>query len=312
MHSLIGEMQGLPPGAARAQALRLESREIFSIRRELLLALYVAVAMVVAGVGLLIRANLDRIGPLVLLGGIFAAAALCYAWSLRVRRAGRARTLGEDYVLLLGALLFSTAVGYAEVQFQVLGAAWSRHLLLLAAWHLATAYLFRSRLVLSVALTAFAGWIGAEARLGSLFDSPRPLLGVGPRALVCAALFWCGSLLHAGERAAAGSGFREVYRQFAANFGFWGALILGADASTRWIGAATLLGFAVVVGRVGFTERRESYLLYAVGYSTIGLIWLESLLLHDYLLSSWAGLATVIGAVALLLRLRARLKASTT
>jgi hypothetical protein len=314
MHDLSNELHALPPDAsldaARAQALRLEGREVLSIRRELLVSLYVAVATLIAGVGLLVKANYDRIGPVALLAGIFAASALCYAVALRARRAGRERTLGEDYVLLLGALLFSSAVGYAEVQFHVFGTGWSRHLLLLAGWHLATAYLFRSRLVLTVALTAFAGWVGVETRLGTLNNPVNAIFGAGPRSLLCALLFYLGSRFHLQEPADAGSGFRDVYRQFAANFGFWGALALGSNPSTRWIGAATLLALAVVVGRAGLRERRESFLLYAVGYSTIGLVWLESLLLGSFLLTSWLGLATVIGAVVLLLNLRAKLKES--
>jgi Predicted membrane protein (DUF2157) len=314
MHDLASELHALAPesslDAARAQAIGLERREVFSVRRELLVVLYVAVAMIVAGVGLLVKANLDRIGPAALLGGIIAAAALCYAAALRALHAGRDRTLGEDYVLLLGALLFSTAIGYAEVQFHLFGTGWSRHLLLLSAWHLASAYLLRSRLLLSVALAAFAAWLGVEARLGTLIDPLYPRFGAGPRSLLCALLFYLGSRFHLGERADVSSGFRDVYRQFAANFGFWGALALGADASTRWVGALTLLGLAFSVGRAGLNERRESFLLYAVGYSTIGLVWLESLLLGSYLLASWVGLVTVIGAVMLLLSLRSRLKES--
>jgi hypothetical protein len=103
-----------------------------------------------------------------------------------------------------------------------------------------------------------------------------------------------------------------VYRQFAVNFGFWGALALGADGATRWIGALVLLGLALLSGRLGLAERRESYLIYAVGYSTIGLIWLEALLFRDLGLTSTIGLITVIGAVALLFSLRSKLKASTT
>lgn len=320
MHDLSSEIRAIPsgalPDAARLQALRLEGREVFSIRRELLVALYVAVATLIAGVGLLVKENLDHIGPAALLTGIFVASALCYVVALRAQRGGRERSLGLDYVLLLGALLFSAAVGYAEVQFHLFGKGWSRHLLLLAAWHLATAYLFRSRLVLAVALTAFAGWVGVEARLGTMNSPVHPLLGAGPRSLLCALVFWMGSRFHAdegahaGEGAGVGSGFRDVYRQFAANFGFWGALALGADSSTRWIGAVTLLVLAVIVARVGLREKRESFLLYAVGYSTVGLVWLESLLLGSFLLSSWIGLATVVGAVVLLLNLRSRLKAS--
>lgn len=314
MHDLSEELRALAPDAfidaARSRALQIEAREVISVRRELLVALYAGVATLVAGVGLLVKANLDRIGPVTLLTGIFAASALCYAVTLRALHAGRERSLGLDYVLLLGALLFTVAVSYAEVQFRILGAGWSRHLLLLAGWHLATAYLFRSRLLLAVALTAFAGWLGVEARLGTLFNPLYPLLGAGSRSLLCGLLFWLGSRFHLHEPADAGSGFRDVYRQFAVNFGFWGALALGADTSTRWIGAAILLGLAVMVGRAGLRERRQSFLLYAVGYSTVGLVWLESLLLGSYLLASWAGLATVIAAVMLLLSLRSKLKES--
>jgi hypothetical protein len=296
--------------AARSQALRLEQGDLFSVRRELLVALYVGVATLISGVGLLVKANLDRIGPAALLSGLFMASALGYAIALRARAARRERSLGEDYVLLLGALLFSAAAGYAEVQFQVFGASWSRHLLLLFVWHLGAAYYFRSRLVLSLALTAFALWVGAEVRFGTVVDPLSPRFGAGQRSLLCALVFYLGSRYHLAERTAPASGFRDVYLQFAANFGFLGALALGNDASTRWIGALILLGLALIVARFGLRERRQSFLLYAVGYSTIGLVWLEALWVGDWLGASWLGLITVAGAVLLLLNLRARLKAS--
>ena len=314
MHDLSEEARALAVDealtAARAQALRLERRDLFCVRRELLVALYLAVATLIGGVGLLVRANLDRIGPFALLGGLFVAAAPCYAIALRARAARRERSLGEDYVLLLGALLFSSALGYAEVQFQVFGVGWSRHLLLLFLWHLGTAHYFRSRLVLSVALTAFAVWIGVEVRFGTLVDPLYRRFAAGPRSLLCALVFYLGSRYHLAGRSGPASGFRDIYLQFAANFGFWGALALGTDASTRWLGALILLGLAVIVGRFGWRERRQSFLLYAVGYSTIGLVWLEVLLLRDFLGASWLGLITVAGALLLLLNLRARLKES--
>lgn len=314
MNDLSAELRSLPAeaqlDAARTRALRIEDREEMSIRTEILIAMYVAVATLIAGAGLLVKANLDRIGPMALLIGIFTAAALCYLVALRARHSQRPRSLSEDYILLLGALLFSTAVGYGEFQFHVFGSSWSRHLLLLAGWHLATAYLFRSKLVLAVALTAFAGWLGVETRLGTLANPQHPAFRTGFRALLCALLFYAGSRLHLKEEADAGTGFRDVYRQFAVNFGFWGALALIADSSTRWIAALILVALAAVVGMAGMKERRESFLLYAVGYSTIGLVWLEASILHDFLATSWIGLATVIGAGWLLFSLRARLKES--
>ena len=315
MHDLCDELRQLPQdpvtGAALQQALRLEARQVFSVRRELLFALYVGVATLVVGVGLLIKANVDRIGPMALLSGIFAASALCYALALRARNARRERSLGEDYVLLLGALLFSTAVGYAEVKFHVFGTGWSWHLLWLVLWHAACAYFFRSKLVLPVALTAFAAWMGVQAQLGALFEPRYRLLGLGPRALFCASIFYAFSRMHQHERGVRSDGFRDVYLQFAVNFGFWGALALGADSATRWIGAVILLALAWVVANAGLSERRESFLIYAVGYSTIGLIWLEVLVLRDFAVVSWMGLFTVMGAVMLLLKLRSQLKEST-
>jgi hypothetical protein len=314
MHDLSDELRTLPMEAsvqaAGSLALRLEQRQIFSVRRELLVALYFGVATSIAGVGLLIKANLDRIGPVALLAGILLASVLCYLAALRAPRAGRERSLGEDYILLLGALLFSAAIGYAEVKFHLFGSGWSRHLLLLAIWHLGTAYLLRSRLVLSVALTAFAGWLGVEARLGTVIEPFDPHFGAGPRGLLCALVFYIGSRFHLAERAQGSAGFRDVYMQFAVNFGFWGALALGADAATRWMGAAILLALAVLVGLLGLRERRQSFLLYAVGYSTIGLVWLEALVFRDFIVSSWLGLFTVIGAVVLMMNLRTRLKES--
>ena len=255
MHDLSDELRALAPEAsidtARAQALRLEGREVFSVRSELLITLYIAVATLVAGAGRLVKANLDRIGPVALLSGIFAASALCYALAMRPRRPGHERSLGLDYVLLLGALLFSTAVAYAEVQFHLLGAGWSRHLLLLAAWHLVTAYLFQSRLLLSVALTAFAGWLGVEARLGTAFDPLYPMWGAGPRSLLCALVFWPGSRFHVHERAETGSGFRDVLPAVRRELWLLGRACAGRLSSTRWIGAVTLLVLAMVIGRAG-------------------------------------------------------------
>lgn len=313
MHDLSDELQSLQVDdasrAARDQALRLERREVSSVRPELMLVLYVAVALLVGGVGLLVKENLHRIGPAALLAGLVAASAVCYLVAEKVRRSGRERSLPLDYVLLLGALLASSAVAYAEVQFHPFGAGWSRHLLLLALWHVLTAYHFSSRLVLAAGLASFAGWLGVEPRLGTLFEPMHPWLRAGPRSLLCAALFWLGTRAHR-DGGVRGS-FHEVYLQFALHFGFWGALALGGDSGTRWIGAVLLGVLAWRVGRAGIDGRRQSLLLFAVGYATIGLVWLESLLIRDYLVTSWAGMLTVVGAVVLLMRLRARLQEST-
>jgi hypothetical protein len=306
LHSLAPEILELQSKHPQARGvglpLALEERRIFSIHIELRLAMYVAVAAIVGGVGLLIHRNLDRIGPVALTTGILLAAALSYFLALRRRPRG----LAGDYLLLLGALLLGIAVGYAESQFHLLGAKWTLHLVLLALLHAATAYAFDSRLVLLVALTCFAAWIGLEPGFGELFVMQPSRFALGWRSLAVAgvcAVAWSAHRF-AGGRLALG----RVYEQFGGNFAFFGALSLAYAPSTRLFGMALLLALCVAALKLGLRWKRESFVLYAIGYGTVGLVSLEGLMLRDPLLVSNVGLLTVIGAVLLLLKLRGRLK----
>jgi hypothetical protein len=311
MHDLQPEVRQLLRASAldqslAARPLALESGQLFSLHAELLAVLYGSVAAVMAGVGLLIKDNLDRIGPVTLMAGIALAAALCYVPALRAARSHGTRGLAGDYLLLLGALLVSADLGYVEYQFHVLGENWSRHLLLLALLHGFTAYALDSRLVLSVSLTAFAGWLGVETQLGSLWNPRHTLLGGGWRSLGCALLYLGARATH--RRLASRLRFEAVYETFAANFGFFGALALLFAPDTRWVGAALLAGITTVVARVGLRRPQESFVLYAIAYATLGACWLEGLLLREPLLVSTSVLATIIVAVVLLWRARSRLR----
>lgn len=311
MHSLEDEVRELAQRGnvddpAIAVAAALESGSAFSVHVELLIVMYVAVAAIVGGAGFLIRANLERIGPAALALSLLAAAALCYALALRPRLAGRDRNLWLDYVLLLGALLTSSAVGYAESQFHWLGTRWVHTLLILAAWHALTAYFFESRLVLSVALTGFAAWLGIQFQPLDLLDSRPSGAGLGARAIGCALLYSMGAFLHA--RGARPPAFREVYEQFAANLALAGALAVGFSEGGLLAGGVLLLAFAIGIGRYGLARRRESLVLWAIAYGTIGTLGLEAKIVSSVWIGSNLGLLTVIGAIVLMLRLRARLK----
>jgi hypothetical protein len=314
MHDLTRELEALrasgdaPPAALRHAHLR-ESRAVFSIRPELLALFYVSIALLVAGVGLLVRRNLDQIGPLALLGALLVAAAssnVAAVW-LRRRPGGR-RTLAVEYLPLLGALLLSSAVGIAEYQFRWLGAEWSRHLLLLAVAHAVAAYAFGSRLVLAVALTALAGWFGVETSLGSLWDPQRAWSGFGVRALGCAALFV--ALRFAHRRLDGRDVLTRVYEQFAANLAFWGALGLAFRAETRLLGLLVLAALAWAAWSLGMVRRQESLVVYAVGYAAIGVCVVLGQWLAEPLLVSILCTAIVVGATVLIWRTRSRLRAA--
>jgi hypothetical protein len=121
-----------------------------------------------AGVGMLVQQNLDRIGPLAIAAALWIAAVAALAWSLRQAPPfswgpSPSPHLAFDYVLLLGVLLTGAALAYVEVKFTPLGAAWSHHLLFMSVFTAALAVRCDSRVVFSIALTTFAAWRGVSA-----------------------------------------------------------------------------------------------------------------------------------------------------
>src|SRR5262245_15928970 len=136
MHTLEPELRelqanGVIDEATANRAVALDRGVVFSFHEELRVALYAAVALITTGLGILVKENLDRIGPITVIVALALIAAGCYASAVRKTLRGKTRSIGGDYVLLLGALIVSVDVGYAESQFHWLGAHWSWHLLLL-------------------------------------------------------------------------------------------------------------------------------------------------------------------------------------
>jgi len=311
MHSLEPELRelheaGVIDDATAARAGALERRTVVSLFEELRATLYAGVGLVMAGIGIVLRRNLDRIGPLTVTATLAAVAAACYASAIRTRRRAAPRSIGGDYLLLLGALIASADLGYGEAQFHWLGADWSRHLLLLALLHALTAYALDSRLVLSVALTSLAGWLGVERSFGSALDLPHPESVLAVRALGCASIVVLWRTLH--ERLQGARPFTAVFDHYAANLGFWGALGWCAVDQTRLAGLLLLAVLAGVAIRRGLRAAQESFVVYGVVYGAIGAGIVTVRLSTDPLLVTGASLAIVIAAAVLLWRLHARLR----
>jgi hypothetical protein len=313
VHSLEPELRELHSSqrlteAEATRAIALENGTFFSLHRELLLVLYGAVASLIAGIGLVIRNNLDRIGPVTLVLALGVVAGACYAIAIRTKLRGESRSLPGDYVLLLGALTCSAVLGYAESQFHWLGDDWSWHLLLLAVLHASTAYWLDSRLVLSLALTSFATWLGIEAQWDVLLESGYSLASAGYRSLVGAATFLIALTVHRALRVK--RDFVPMYEHFTGNLAFWGALILAFGDSTRLTGVI-LLGLLTTGAAVtGLRRSRESFIVYAIGYATFGACVLEAQLLRNPLPIALSVLTTIVIAAVLLWRLRAAAKAA--
>ncbi|MBP9146574.1 MAG: DUF2157 domain-containing protein [Thermoanaerobaculia bacterium] len=160
--------RGLLAPATAAPLLRSARGELLSIRGELRALLYVGVLALAAGVSLLVKENLERIGPLAIAVAIGLAAVACLGWTLahalpfRWQRA-ESTDWTFDFLLLLGILLLGADLAYIEAKFTPLGDAWSYHLLVMTLVTGVFAVRCDSRLLWSLALSTFAAWRGVAA-----------------------------------------------------------------------------------------------------------------------------------------------------
>src|SRR2546430_2683710 len=190
-------------------------RDVFSLHNELRFLAWGGVMLIAAGVGVIVSKNINAATVSI---GAAAAACYAYAWWKRSRPAA----LIDDYVLLLGALLLSADVGLIEHQFNLLGQQWPRHFLLLALLHGVVAYLFDSRVVVSLSIAALAAWLGVERSVDVLFHATSEM---ALRALACAAIVLLWRALN--RRRA----FDDVFDHFVAHLAFLCGLLFAADGN---------------------------------------------------------------------------------
>ncbi len=168
---------GILPAGKAGPLLREARGELVGVRAEVRVLLYFGVLVTMAGVGLLVKENLARIGPLAIAAGLGLAAAGAMAWVIRVAppfswQEVPAPNLAFDYVLLLAILLAAADLAFVEVRFAPLGAFSPWHLLIVAGLAGAAAFRYDSRVVLSLALSTFAAWRGVSlAPAAGLKDS---------------------------------------------------------------------------------------------------------------------------------------------
>jgi hypothetical protein len=262
------EAAGALDAASAARLRALELREIFSVYPELRALSWGGVMLIVTGVGVLVSKHLDRIGPSALAVAIALVAAACYAYAVW-RRASATRSLVDDYVLLLGALLLSADLGYVESQFHLLDQGWPRHLLILTVAHGVGAYLFDSRALLALSISALAAWIGIEQRASRVVQSVifGSHTATSLRAFVCAAIVLAWRL--ADQRLRASRAFEGVFDHFAANLALLGALVLAFDDAARPAGTLLTLAVAGAVVAYGIRRGEEAFILYASVYAVV-------------------------------------------
>lgn len=298
-----------------ALPLRAARGEIVSVRTELRTLLWLGVTLIASGVGLLVKENLDRIGPVAIAAVLGAGAAACLLWVARM--AGRfswfeqpSPNLAFDYVLLLGVTLLGADLAFIEVKFTPLGENWPWHLLATSAVFAVLALRFDSRMVFSLALSTFAAWRGVS--MGTLARAPLGRWDPGllrANAIACGVLFIvAGALLLRSRR-------KPHFEPVAAHMGWLlvlGALAAGmlADAAAApwavWASALLVVGGVLAWRAV----RARRFWLFAIGlvggYAALGRFAFKAMR-GDTLLDLWF-LASSIALIVVLVGMRRHLE----
>ena len=257
--------EGLLSAEQAALFARVARRELVSVGAELRVLLYGGVLVAMAGVGLLVEQQFQRLGPLAVAGGLALAAAACLIW---VQRRAPPFSWGEaasphfafPYLLLLGVLLVGADLAYVEAKFTPLGHAWPWHLFAMSLFAASLAVRYDSALVFSLALSTFAAWRGVSVALleRSLWSGTDAASSLRANAVGCGAFF----LLLA---AALVRFDRKAHFEPVAIHAGWililGALMSGLDDTARFGPLLLVVGAGVAL----LAFRRARFSLFVLG-----------------------------------------------
>lgn len=242
----------------------------FSVFLELNVLLFAGILAFIAGLGWTVTTFSQQLGDVLLLIVLTAAFAACVYYTFsRAPAWSPAETpppsLIFDYVLYLGALLWSLELSYIETQFHLLSGQWDLYLLSTAALFFYFAYRFDNRFVLSLALSALAGWFGLTiSRWPSHQDESYRYYAI----LYSLVISIAGANL---ARRDLKPHFLGAYLNLAANVLFW-ALLSGVFKNDGY--GAWLLGLILACAAslaLGLRSREFPFVAYAAIYGYIGI-----------------------------------------
>ncbi len=277
----------------------------FSIFFELNILLYAGVLAFVGGLGWTIETYSVQIGDVAILAvlSVMLIACLIYCFSKAPpwsRTETPSTNLLLDYILYLGGLLWSVELAYIEKQFHLMSGQWDQYLLITALLFFALAYRFDNRFVLSMALSALAGWFGLTIanRTGNDEASLRQYailysLVIGAAGL---ALNWQDIKRH----------FLGTYLNVAANVLFVALLSGVFERDAPWLWFLLLIVACGASLRYGITKRQFSFVAYAAVYGYIGFTSLLIRNLNDLIATLSYFVITGIAMVVALTKLARR------
>lgn len=291
------QRRGLLPPEQAATIATAESTQPFSLHYELRALLYLGTTLLAGGLGVLIYQNIDSIGHGVIIAVIAALMAACFTYAMRHRApftwgVAPKTSVGADYLLLLGCLLFVVLEGYVQYQYGIFGSRYGLATAVPALLFIPLAYYFDHRGVLAMGLTALAAWAG---------------LTVAPLAVLTENDFWNERIRSAAiglGLALMVAGFYSEYRGRKAHFAFT-YLLLGCNLALASLATsaielafdeqplastgAALVMLALCAGLFWYGRRTNSYwfvvLAAAYAYCAAGcLLALFIMILPDFLI----------------------------
>ncbi len=257
--------------------MAIENRTVFSVFAELRTLLYVGVLLLSTGVGILIYNNIGDIGHYISLVLLLAATLGCLFYVKKVQLPysnGRVEAPNPyaDYALLLGALLFLSVLGYLQFLFGIFDDYLGLISLMAAVVFFALAYRFDHLGVLSMAITAFAGFWGIAISPAHWYDFDF---------FSQLQLHWTGVFLGVGLFASAlvlrklgiKKHFTKTYLNFAILIGFIGSTSLVFQEESKLVATAQVLT-AVALGYFSIKEKTALYMIYAFVFGYIAFTFL--------------------------------------
>jgi len=257
------------------------TRKIVSVFYELRSLLYLGILLFTTGVGILIYENIGELGHVLSIIALFILTAVCLIYSFRHAPAfspdkTKSPTPYFDYVVLLGCLLFISALTYLQIQYAVFDDGMGMTTLVTALFFFFAAYRFDHIGILSLAITALASFWGISTSPQKWYSNDffsdsnlhiTALIFSAALATVAAVLARRGIKQH----------FTFTYMNICCLM-FLIAALTGVFIEYQWSGFYLVLLYAGCGVTVYSANQRKSFLflLYAFVAAYIGTTWLLS------------------------------------
>ncbi len=161
------QQKGIISPEQRGLITDYEKTKPFSLHYELRTLLYLGITFFTGGLGVLIYQNIDTIGHGVIVGLITLITLVCFGFTCWKRHPFTWEEVKNpaqfsDFALLLGCISFLILEGYLQFQYDLFGLKYGFVTIIPAILFFFCAYFFDHRGVLSMAITAFASWVGVS------------------------------------------------------------------------------------------------------------------------------------------------------